>query len=103
MPGSGVAGAGGEWQGRVRPLPSPAGVSKGQRLGMPQLFPEEQRGFQKKLPLAISGWALTHPWLGAGGCTAPAAAAPHPIITLLGRHCSCPHPSLPHGCLGAAG
>jgi len=52
-PQSGDLEWGGEWQGRVWPLPSPAGVSKGQCPGMPQLFPE-QRGFQKKLPMAIS-------------------------------------------------
>lgn len=101
VPGSGVAGAGGEWQGLVWPLPSPTGVSKGQRLGIPQLF-LEQRGFQKKLPPAISGWALIHPWLDARGCVAPATAAPQPVTTLLGRHRSCPHPSLPHGPPGTA-
>lgn len=35
-------------------------------------------GFQKKLPLAISGWALTHPWLDAGGCTSTCRSRPPP-------------------------
>lgn len=85
-----------EWQGRVWPSSSPAAVSKGQCLGMPQLFPAQQ-DFQKKLPMAIFGWALTHPWLGAKGCTAPAMVAPYPITVLLGRECFCPPPALPHG------
>lgn len=78
-----------EWQGRVWPSSSPAAVSKGQCLGVPQLFPAQQ-DFQKKLLLAISGWALTHPRLGAKGCTAPAMVAPYPITMLLGRQCFCP-------------
>lgn len=92
MPGSGVAEARSEWQGRVWSLPSPAGASKGQRLGMSQLFPD-QWGFQKKPLLAISGWALTHPWLDARGSTAPAKAAPYP----------CPHLYLSHRPPGASG
>lgn len=91
-----------EWQGRVWPSSGPAGVSKGQCLGMPQLFPAQQ-DFQKKLSMAISGWALTHPWLGAKGCTAPAMAAPYPTTVLLGRHCFCPHPALLHEPSVAAG
>lgn len=77
MPVAGVAGTGGEWQGRVWPLPSPAGASKGQCLGMPRLF-LEQRGFQKRLPLAISGWALTHPWLDARGLPSTCCSCPPP-------------------------
>lgn len=92
----------GEWQGRVWPSSCPAAVSKGQCLGVPQLFPAQQ-DFQKKLLMAISGWALTHPWLGAKGCTAPAMVAPYPITVLLGRQCSCSHPVLPNGSSTAAG
>lgn len=88
VPGSGVSEQH-EWQGRVWPPSSPAAVSKGQCLGVPQLFPA-QRDFQKKLLMAISGWALTHPWLGAKGCAAPAMVAPYPITVLLGRQCCCP-------------
>lgn len=91
-----------EWQGRVWPSSSPAAVSKGQCLGVPRLFPAQQ-DFQKKLRMAISGWALTHPWLGAKGSTAPAMVAPYSITVFLGRQCFCPHPVLPHGSPSAAG
>lgn len=66
VPRSGVAGAGGEWQGLVWPLPNPAGASKGQRLGMPQLFPE-QRGLPEKAPAGYFRVGSDSPLAGCRG------------------------------------
>lgn len=59
------------------PCPTRQARAKGSALAC-RSYSRSSGGFQKKLPLAISGWALTHPWLDAGGCTSTCRSRPPP-------------------------
>lgn len=98
--GVGVPGVGAWVSGRAGcgSCPAPGAASKGQRLGMRQLFPEP-RGLPKKAP-GVYFWALSDsPLAGCWGLCHTCRGHPHPIR----RICSCPRTAVSHSPPGAAG